>query len=210
MVKNSYGTTEAGPAVFGPHPEGIPTPPLSFGCRLKEVELKLVDGSTTKDGVLHIKGPALMKGYLNLPEMTSEKMVDGWYNTGDVMREDENGFYFFVGRADDMFVCGGENVYPGEVEKMLEQCPDVAQAVVVSIPNDIKGQIPVAFIVKRTASEVSEGDIKKFALANGPAYSHPRFVFFKKTIPLAGSQKIDYRLLTEEAKRLVQVNKNGE
>jgi acyl-CoA synthetase (AMP-forming)/AMP-acid ligase II len=145
-----------------------------------------------------------MRGYLNLPQATASRMRDGWYVTGDIMRRDDEGFYYFVGRADDMFVCGGENVYPGEVEKLLERHPDVAQAIVVAAPDDIKGQIPVAFIVPRAGSHATAADIKRYTLAEGPAYAHPRFIEFIASLPVSGTHKIDRTALTAEAERLVK------
>ncbi|HYL72344.1 MAG TPA: class I adenylate-forming enzyme family protein, partial [Candidatus Dormibacteraeota bacterium] len=119
-VSNGYGTTEAGPSIFEDHPQGLPRPLLSLGYPLPDVEVRLVGGSGD-EGVLQVRSPAMFSEYLNLPGVTSAKLSDGWYDTGDVMRRDSQGFYFFTGRADDMFVCGGENVYPGEIEKMLER-----------------------------------------------------------------------------------------
>ena len=89
-----------------------------------------------------------MPGYHNLPSHTAKVMTDdGYYVTGDVFRRDASGFYYFVGRADDMFVCGGENIHPGEVETVLERHPGVAQACVVPVDDEIRGQKPVAFVV---------------------------------------------------------------
>ena len=101
-------------------------------------------GDDPNQGVLHIRTPALMTRLLNREADTKKRLIDGWYDTGDVMRRDENGFVFFVGRADDMFQCGGENVYPGEVEKLLGRHPDVAQVCVVPVADEIKYQLPVA------------------------------------------------------------------
>ena len=201
-VHNGFGTTEAGPAVFGPHPQGVPTPPLSLGYPRATIDWQLVDGPTPDEGVLALRTPALMHGYLNLPQVTAQKMRDGLYLTGDVMRRDAAGFFYFVGRADDMFVCGGENIYPGEVEKLLERHAAVAQAVVVSAPDDIKGQIPVAFVVPRADMHPSVEEIKQYALANGPAYAHPRFVVFRDHLPLSGTHKIDRAALAAEAAQL--------
>ena len=131
-------------------------------------------------------------------------MRDGWYVTGDVMRRDAQGFYFFVGRSDDMFVCGGENIYPGEVEKLLERHEAVAQAIVVPAPDDIKGQIPVAFIVPRPGMTPSADEIKQYALKEGPAFAHPRFVEFMRSLPVSGTHKIDRTALTAEAQRLAR------
>lgn len=205
QVHNGFGTTEAGPAVFGEHPNGIPTPPLSLGYPIPSIDWRLVDGPSPDEGVLALRTPALMSGYLNLPEVTAEKMREGWYLTGDIMRRDQNGFFYFVGRADDMFVCGGENIYPGEVENLLERHPQVAQALVVPAPDDIKGQIPVAFIVPRAGTSPSAEEIKAYALKNGPAYAHPRFVIFRDQLPLSGTHKIDRTALVREAARLSQV-----
>jgi acyl-CoA synthetase (AMP-forming)/AMP-acid ligase II len=124
---------------------------------------------------------------------------DGYYNTGDLMRRDQHGFYYFVGRADDMFVCNGENVYPGDVEQMLERHPDIHQACVVPVPDDIRGQKPVAFIVLAPGATMTVQAVKDFALANGPAYQHPRQVAFVPELPLAGTNKIDRQALITRA-----------
>jgi acyl-CoA synthetase (AMP-forming)/AMP-acid ligase II len=203
-VRNGFGTTEAGPAVFGPHPDGRPRPPLSLGYPYADVGCQLVDGPSADDGVLALRTPALMQGYLNLPQATASRMRDGWYLTGDVMRRDGDGFYFFVGRADDMFVCGGENIYPGEIEKLLERHTAVAQAIVVAAPDDIKGQIPIAFIVPRAGATPSAEEIKQYALREGPAFAHPRFVEFVHSLPVSGTHKIDRSFLSEEAARIVR------
>jgi acyl-coenzyme A synthetase/AMP-(fatty) acid ligase len=118
------------------------------------------------------------------------------------MRRDENGFYYFVGRADDMFVCSGENIYPGEVEKLLERHPQVQQAVVVPLPDEERSQVPVAFIVTRGDAEPNFDDIRKFTIANGPAYQHPRRVEFVHELPWAGTNKIDRKALIDRARTL--------
>jgi acyl-coenzyme A synthetase/AMP-(fatty) acid ligase len=195
---NSWGTTESGPIAFGPHPDGIPKPMGALGYPRKGIEVKLVGGDADQ-GVLLIRTPALMSGYYNREADTRKRLVDGWYDTGDVMRRDENGFYFFVGRADDMFQCGGENVYPGEVEKLLGRHPAVAQVCVVPVADDIKYQLPVAFVVPKPGATPSEDALRRFALDNGPAYAHPRAVWFVAELPLAGTNKIDRKVLVERA-----------
>ncbi|HEV2188960.1 MAG TPA: class I adenylate-forming enzyme family protein [Stellaceae bacterium] len=194
-----YGTTEHGPSTFGPHPGGLPTPDLSLGYPLPGNEVRLVGGANPDEGVLEVRCPAVMLGYANLPEATEKVLHDGWYWTGDVMRRTANGFYFFVGRADDMFVCSGENVYPGEVEALLERYPAVHQASVVPLVDEERGMIPIAFIVLRSGAAADEAEIKQFALANAPPVQHPRRVFFKAELPLTGTNKIDRKALAEEA-----------
>ncbi len=200
-IMNGYGTTEAGPIVFGPRP-GHVVPDLSVGFPSDEVDVKLIDesGAEADQGDLWHRTPATMSGYLNLPEKTAQVLTaDGWYISGDVFRRDGSGAYFFVGRADDMFVCGGENIYPGEVEALLVGHPDIVQACVVPVPDEIKGEKPVAFVVTETGAELSEQAVKDYALANAPAFQHPRMVVFLDALPLAGPGKIDRNGLTAQA-----------
>ena len=200
-ISNGYGTTEAGPVVFGPHPKGIAQPELSTGYPHPDVQLRLVrDGKEVQDeGELQMKCGALMTHYHKLPEVTAKAMTpDGYYRTSDVFHRDENGFFYFVGRVDDMFVCGGENIYPGEVEKMLERHPGIHQAAVIPVADELKGHKPIAFVVKAPGAAVDEQAIKTYALANAPAYQHPRRVFFVDEMPLAGTNKIDKRVLAKQ------------
>jgi long-chain acyl-CoA synthetase len=209
-VTNAYGTTEGGPVVFGAHPKGLPQPDMSVGYPHPQVELRLAQGDNrdAAQGVLEIKCPALMNGYHNRPDVTPPFTADGFYVTGDVFRRDGDGFHYFVGRSDDMFVSGGENVYPSDVERMLERHPDIAQAAVVPIDDEIKGQKPVAFVVAKADRSPSADEIKRFALANAPAYAHPRFVWFVDELPLAATNKVDRTLLHGLAqKRLADVGR---
>jgi acyl-CoA synthetase (AMP-forming)/AMP-acid ligase II len=190
---NAYGTTEAGPIVFGPHPQGVKQPLDSVGYPHPAVALRLVEGEdqSAEQGVLEMKCPAMMLGYHNRPDITDAITRDGYYVTKDVFRHDDDGFCYFVGRADDMFVCGGENIYPGDVERMLETNPAIAQAAVVPIDDEIKGQKPVAFVVRKDGATITEDEVKRHALANAPANEHPRFVWFLDRLPLASTNKID-------------------
>ncbi|MBV8825216.1 MAG: acyl--CoA ligase [Hyphomicrobiales bacterium] len=198
-VTNAYGTTEAGPVVFGPHPDGLPQPELSVGYPHPAVELRLVDGESPDQGVLEMKCPAVMLGYHNRPDVPSPITADGFYVTGDVFRRDQNGFHYFIGRTDDMFVSGGENIYPTDVERMLERHPDIAEAAIVPIDDEIKGQKPVAFVVPAPGRSLDEAEVKRFALANAPAYAHPRFVWVVDKLPLASTNKIDRAALKQMA-----------
>ncbi|SFU19413.1 class I adenylate-forming enzyme family protein [Mesorhizobium sp. YR577] len=197
-IVNGFGTTEGGPIFFGPHPDGIDTPQMSVGCAHPDVDLRLMrDGRPVEDeGVLEVKSRAVMMGYLNRPDLTAKAMTaDGFYSTGDIFRRDTNGFFFFVSRADDMFVCGGENVFPGDVEAILGRHPAIAEVSVIPLADEIKGHKPVAFVVAHANATVTEDEIKAFALANGPACQHPRKVYFLPEMPLAGTNKIDRNAL---------------
>ncbi len=199
---NAYGTTEAGPVVFGPHPAGLPTPPLSVGYPHPAVELRLraADGTLGDLGVLEQRSPSLMNGYWNRPDLKPPITADGFYITGDVFRRDAEGFHFVIGRVDDMFISGGENIFPSEVEKVLETHPGVEQSAVVPVDDAIKGQKPVAFVVRRPGTAADEAALKAHALAHAPAYMHPRRVWFVDALPLAGTNKLDRALLKEWAR----------
>jgi long-chain acyl-CoA synthetase len=209
LINNSYGTTEAGPSPFGPHPDGIPRPETSLGYPLPGALAELREGPDANEGVLYMKSPMRMEGYNKLPQKTSDVMQDGWYRSGDIARRDDHGFFYFLGRADDMFVVGGENVWPGEVERLIERAPGVHQATVVPVPDEIKGTLPFAYVVRQAGATVTEADIKAFTIANGPAYAHPRFVEFRDAIPLAATNKPDRKTMTAEAEAVVQQRRAG-
>jgi long-chain acyl-CoA synthetase len=194
-----YGVTEGGPVPLGPHPDGKPRPIGSLGVPYPGTAAKLVGGPNPDEGELALKNPGNLLGYHNMPEETARRLRDGWYYTGDVCRRDREGFYWFVGRVDDMFVSGGENIFPGEVEALLLRHPAVHQALIMPFDHELKGQVPYAFVVTRSGVSVSEEELKHFALANGPAYQHPRRVFFLDQLPLSGTNKVD----RERLRRLV-------
>jgi len=197
-ITNGFGTTETGPVSFSAHPDGVPTPPTALGFPMAGVELKLVGGETPNEGVLHIRNPMTLTGYWKRPETSAERIdPDGWYITGDRMRRDGDGFFYFLGRADDMMQVGAENVYPAEVERLLERHPGVIEAAVVSVPHATKNEAPVAFVI--TDGSVSEDELKAFTIAEGPAYAHPRRVFVVDELPLASTNKIDRALLRARA-----------
>lgn len=190
-----YGVTEGGPVPLGPHPDGRPRPAGSIGVPYAGTAAKLVGGAHPDEGELAVKNPGVLLAYHNLPEESAQRIRDGWYHTGDICRRDAEGFYYFVGRTDDMFVSGGENIFPIEVESLLERHPAVHQAYVMPFDHELKGQVPYAFVVLRQGAAASEDELKQFALANGPAYQHPRRVFFLEQLPLAGTNKIDQHML---------------
>jgi acyl-CoA synthetase (AMP-forming)/AMP-acid ligase II len=194
-----YGVTEGGPVPLGPHPQGKPRPVGSIGVPYPGTEAKLIDatGAESDEGELLVRNPGVLLAYHNLPGETAKRIRDGWYHTGDICRRDAQGFYYFIGRNDDMFVCGGENIFPIEVEQLLERHPAVHQAYVMPFEHEMKGQVPYAFVVLRADAAATEDDLKQFALANGPAYEHPRRVFFLSQLPLAGTNKIDQKQLRQ-------------
>jgi long-chain acyl-CoA synthetase len=115
------------------------------------------------------------------------------------MLRDEEGWFHFVGRTDDMLVVGGENVYPGAVERLLERHPDVREAAVVAVPDDTKGSLPVAFVVPSPGTQPTEEALTAWCLEDGPAFARPRAVWIVDALPLGGTGKVDSRALAREA-----------
>jgi acyl-CoA synthetase (AMP-forming)/AMP-acid ligase II len=205
-VRESYGLTEGGPVMIGSPADGRDVPKGSCGVVWPEGEVKLVepDGSESETyGELWVRNPGVTPGYHNLPAVNRARIVDGWLRTGDVFLRDADGFYFFKGRTDDMFNSGGENIYPLEVEGLLLTHPDVADVSVVPLPHAVKGEVPVAIVVARRGSPVTEQELKAFALQHGPAYAHPRRIFLVETLPLSGVGKTDRVAVTALARSLL-------
>ncbi|MFT7572683.1 MAG: long-chain acyl-CoA synthetase [Paracoccaceae bacterium] len=205
-VIEAYGLTEGGgPLREPPQNEGAPShgpvPRGSCGIIAPEVEVKLIDADGAEnpsEGELWVRSPAVLTGYNNRPELTAERIVDGFLRTGDIFRCDEDGHFFFMGRTDDQFSCGGENINPKEVELLLVQHPDVVDAVVAPIPHDVKGLAPAALITVRGTPAPDEDAVKQFTLDHGPAYAHPRRVFVVDQMPFNGAGKIDRALAKAE------------
>jgi len=192
-VEESYGLTEGG-SPLRPPIDGRPVPRGSPGVPAPEIELKLIDidgNETADEGELVIRCPYVCLGYYNEPEITQAKLNDGWLRTGDVFYRDNDGFFYFKSRVDEMFSCGGENVYPKEVENLLFAHPDVVNAVVAAVPHPIKGLAPAAMVMLREGAMITGEDLKAWCLEKGPAYSHPRSIEIVAALPLNGAGKVD-------------------
>ncbi|MXW72871.1 MAG: acyl--CoA ligase [Chromatiales bacterium] len=204
-ITNGYGTTETGFVSFGAHPEGKERPLLSVGYPMPGVDFR-IEGSR-QEGELLLKTPMMARGYLNRPDETNTRFASGWYRTGDVVKRDDDGFFYIVGRVDDMFICGGENVFPAEVEQRLETHPALGQAAVVAVKDAIKGTVPFAFVVLLPGETVTEEDLKAYTIEVGPAYAHPRYIQFINALPLASTNKVDKAALTRRAAKIVRARK---
>jgi acyl-coenzyme A synthetase/AMP-(fatty) acid ligase len=197
VYDNGYGTTETGPVSFGPHPDGIARPPGSLGYPMADVMLRL-DGNEN-GGVLWLKTPMTCSGYLD-QDFRGDKFVDGWYRTGDVVRRDDKGFFYFVGREDDLIVTGGEKVIPSEIEEVLESHEAVKNAAVVALEDALRGQVPVAFVVlKNPTLAVNEKELQDYIVRVVPSFSCPKHIFFMDEIPLTSLGKVSKVVLREIA-----------
>ena len=211
-VSESYGLTEGGPVMIGQPRDGRRAPHGSCGVAWPEGEIKLV-GADGRDhpsyGELWVRNPGVTPGYYNLPKVNAERLVDGWLRTGDLFSLDEQGFYYFRGRVDDMFNSGGENVYPLEVENLMLKHAAVADVSVVPFPHAIKGEVPVAMVVRANGASADEDALKRFCLDNGPAYAHPRRIVFVDRLPLNGAGKTDRKLVAVRMRELIGDQKLG-
>ena len=206
-VIEAYGLTEGG----GPLREaadGRPAPRGSCGLAAPEIGIRLVDGSGSEaaEGELWVRSPAVLVGYNNRPDLDAGRFRDGWLRTGDLFRRDAEGFFYFQGRTDDQFSCGGENINPKEVELLLVQHPAVIDAVVAPVPHALKDLAPAALVTLRPDRDADEAALKAFALERGPAYAHPRRIFAVDALPVGGTGKIDRRAVRERLLALIAGN----
>ena len=204
-VGNGYGTTEAGPVVFAPHPDGRPDPDLALGVPHPEVELRLVARRGRRRRRSEGRAADALPGVDE--RLSQPARGDG---QGDDRRTasiapatcsaaTSDGFFYFVGRADDMFVSGGENIYPGEVEKMLERHPDIHQAAVVPVDDELKCQKPIAFVVHAPGAAAERGGGKEPMRWPTRRPTCTRVAcWFCREMPLAGTNKIDKRVLAQQ------------
>lgn len=200
-VTESYGLTEGGPVMIGQPIDGRKTPFGSCGVAWPEGEVRLVgaDGSDSDSfGELWVRNPGVTPGYHNLPEVNAKRIVGGWLKTGDIFARDGEGFFFFRGRTDDMFKCGGESIYPKEVENLLLSHDAVVDACVVPARHALKGHVPVALVVLTTPGATDEAALKQYCLQQGPAYAHPRHIVIVDEIPLNGAAKNDRTVVTRD------------
>jgi long-chain acyl-CoA synthetase len=207
-ITEGYGLTEGGPDVlltprWGINKLGSLGLPLP-GC---EVQLRAADGvsqvAAGEVGELWVRNPGVTPGYHGLPEVTAERIRDGWLATRDLMRRDADGYHYFVGRSDDLINVGGENVYPKEVEQLLLRHPAVRDVAVLGADHPVKGAVPVAFVVLTEPGAATAEDLTAFFHRTGPHYAYPRVIEFVDELPLAGTGKIDRPRLQERASALV-------
>jgi len=193
-IYEGYGLTECSP-VCVENPFGNTTKPGSIGLPIPGFQARVVDPagkavSTGQVGELIVKGPGVMKGYLNRPRATAETVVDGWLHTGDVARKDEDGYIYIVDRKKDMIIRGGYNVYPREVEEVLFQHPDVVEAGVFGVPHADLGEEVAAEVVLHQGSTSTERDIRQFVKDRIAAFKYPRIVRFVEDLPKSHTGKV--------------------
>jgi acyl-CoA synthetase (AMP-forming)/AMP-acid ligase II len=180
-----YGLTETHGIVTANAARLYLAKPESAGPIVPTLDAKLVDddGNDLPSGPdvvgqLCVRGPIVIKGYLNRPEATADAIRDGWFNTGDIARIDDDGFVFIVDRAKDMVLRGGENVYCSEVEAAIYQLDAVAEAAVFGIPDERLGEQVAAALVLHPGAELTEGELREFLAERISKYKIPSAVWF--------------------------------
>ena len=198
--REGYGLTECGPNCFAISDAEALLRPGSVGWPISMLEMRLEaeDGGEAapgQPGELLLRGPQVFSGYLRNPERTAEVMTaDGWLRTGDLAVRDADGCFRICGRRKEMFISGGENVFPGEVEAALADCPGVAEVVVVGVRDERWGEVGRAFVVAR-GEPLSEAAVIAHARARLAGYKVPKSIVFLPEIPRLGSGKVDRRAL---------------
>jgi long-chain acyl-CoA synthetase len=200
-----YGLSEASPVTHNNPPFlgqgregsiGIPIP--STEARIVDVETGKTEMPIGESGELIIKGPQVMKGYLNMPQETAATKRGGWLYTGDVAKMDESGYFYIVDRKKDMIVASGYNVYPREIEEVLFEHPDVAEAVAIGVADEYRGESVKAFVVRRSGASTTEEDVLAFCKERLAAYKSPKAVEFREELPKSAVGKLLRRVLVDE------------
>ena len=188
MPGNGWGMTETMATVTQHSAEEYLNRPTSCGPPVPVADLKIMTPDGTRElpvgevGELWARGPMIVKGYWNCPEVTAETFVDGWVRTGDLARLDDEGFCFIVDRAKDIIIRGGENIYSIEVEDVLYAHPAVTDAALVGVPDRVLGEVPVAVVHLGPGCAASEGELQDFVRVRLAAFKVPVAVRFSDTV----------------------------
>lgn len=202
-IMQGYGLTETSP--FASYNGFLRHRPGSIGMPIENVEMKILDPETGADlpagelGEIAIKGPNVMLGYWNRPAETAAVLRDGWFRSGDIGRVDEEGFFHIADRLKDMIDVGGMNVYPVEVENILYEHGDVAEAAVYGVPDDFMGEQVRACVVLKPGSSASPGTLTDFCRSRLAPFKVPSGLELVAEIPRNPSGKILKRILREKA-----------
>ena len=203
LLRQGYGLSEVGPdATILSAEDGI-RKIGSSGRTTFHTELKIFDENDREvargeKGEIVLRGPTVTPGYWNNPEETKEALRGGWFHTGDLAREDEDGFIFIVGRKKEMIISGGENIYPSEIEKVLYAHPKLAEVAVIGVQDEKWGEVGHAVVCPRKSEEITEQEVLDFMQGKLARYKIPKYVSFRDTLPKNASGKILKRVLKEE------------
>jgi fatty-acyl-CoA synthase len=211
VLKQGYGLTEVGVNCFSMSSEEAGRKAGSIGRPMMFTEAKIIDAEgksapSHQIGELCLRGAHVCKGYWQDPAATSTALdTDGWFHTGDIVRCDDEGFFYIVGRSKDMFISGGVNVYPAEIEAELLRQKDIADAAVIGVPHETWGEVGVAFVVLKANADPSPEDLNAFLSGRLAKYKIPKHFFFVKSLPRTPYGKIVKAELNQLFKRSNQI-----
>ncbi|GLR20017.1 class I adenylate-forming enzyme family protein [Portibacter lacus] len=193
-IRQGYGMTEVGPNLTSLHQKYVLEKQGSIGKPNMYINVKLVNEKgeivkTGERGELCFYGDCVTPGYWNRPDATKDAIKNGWFHSGDIATVDNDGFYYIVDRIKNMFISGGENVYPAEIEKVLISHPEIKEAIIIGIKDEEWGEVGKAFLV--CDSELRIEEIKKFCLQYLSKFKIPKHYRFVKEIPKLDNGKID-------------------
>lgn len=206
ILAEGYGLTEASPVVCcaALRKSGRP---MSIGLPLPGTDIRFVDiesGDVVgigEDGELQVKGAQVMSSYFDEPEATKDAFMDGWLRTGDVGHMDEDGYVYLVDRLKDLIICSGFNVYPRTIEEALMSHEAVDETNVIGVPDEYRGEAPVAFVKLRSGKTATEDELKKFIAERINKIEMPREIIFRDSLPKTLIGKLSKKELREEYKQ---------
>ncbi len=197
LFKMGYGLTEVGPNNFYLPESKIKQKPTSVGIPVFHCDMKIIDTKTNlivkqgDVGELLLKGPHIFSGYWDEPDETKKTIEpDGWVHTGDLAKQDEDFYYYIVGRKKEMYISGGENVYPVEIEEILFKHPSIDLAAVIGVSDEKWGEVGKAFITLKPGKEISTDDIRDYLLQKLARYKVPKYFEIKEDLPTSAAGKI--------------------
>ena len=195
--KMGYGLTEVGPNNFYLPEKDIRKRPTSVGLPVFHCDMRIIDTKTNRDvkkgdiGELLLKGLHIFSGYWEEPEETRKTIErDGWVHTGDLATQDEDGFYYIVGRRKEMYISGGENIYPIEIEELLFKHPAIDLAAVIGVPDEKWGEVGKAFLTLKPGQSLKSEEIRNYLAAKLAKYKVPKYFEIKDSLPLSATGKI--------------------
>ncbi len=194
-VIQGYGLTETSPLIALTEPHMADEKMASIGKAVPDIEVKIVDDNgrevpAGEAGEIITRGPHVMKGYFRRAQATVERVRDGWLYTGDIGKKDADGYYYHLGRKDDMIITGGLNVYPAEVENMLCDHPAVQEAVVFPIADPKRGQVLGAAVVPHRGQKPGEKEMLSFLRSNLANFKVPQQIVVRESLPRTATGKV--------------------
>ena len=194
-VIQGYGLTETSPMITLVEPERAASKMGSIGRAVQDVEVKIIDEAgkevpVGEVGEIITRGPHVMKGYFRKPETTAARIHDGWLYTGDVGKVDTDGYYYHLGRRDDMIITGGLNVYPAEVENLIYTYPGIQETIVFAIPDPKRGHVIGAALVPRSGENIVERELLSFLRGNLANFKVPQNIVIRDSLPRTSSGKL--------------------